>query len=199
MFEGNITLRDIIIEYLKDSSESISGLHRKLKERGYDFHRLILTGYLKALADMGEVQEKEIKPAKVYSIKPHRNKNIYEKVGEEVKKMVDSPVEQTQLGIYVLQKLFHRPVFLEEVKKSNLEADKVRAEKADSDDRAKARKVFSDSLLNLPFNDPAYVVNEEKKDIKELEKLRLEIMQDIILSSFNVGSLAVKSRQITLG
>lgn len=196
MFEGNITLRDVIIEYLKDSSESISSLHRKLKERGYDFHRLILTGYLKALADMGEVQEKEIKPAKVYSIKPHRNRNIYEKVGEEVSKIVASPERQTRLGIYVLQKLFHRPVFLEEVKRCNLEVDKVRAEKADSEKRAKARNVFSDSLLNLPFNDPAYVINEE---VEELEKMRLEVMQNIILSSFSVGSLAVKSHQITLG
>lgn len=198
MFEQNITLKDIITEYLKDSQESISSLHRKLNKKGYDFHRLILTGYLKALADMGQIQENEIKPAKVYSIKTQSKKNIYEILGEEIKEITDSQKEQIQLGIYLMQKLFHRPIFLEELKKCKLEMKKIDAKKIGGEKRAQARKIFSNTLIKLPFNDPSYLIDNSYIDIERFEKLRQEIMQNIIATTFNLATLTVKNMQIKL-
>ncbi|HEC94875.1 MAG TPA: hypothetical protein ENI45_02790, partial [Thermoplasmatales archaeon] len=121
MFEEDVTLQDIILEYLKDSQASISGIHRRLQKEGYKLHRLVVTGYLKALADNGILKEHDIKPSKVYSIRSKTSKkSIYDIIGEEVKTVTDSRQRQAQLAIYVLQKLFRRPIFLEELKRCKI-------------------------------------------------------------------------------
>ena len=56
-----------ISEILKKNMKSISGISQELRKRGYDSHRLILTGYLRALRDMGVLKEISKPPSKLYS------------------------------------------------------------------------------------------------------------------------------------
>lgn len=195
MFEEDVTLQDIILEYLKDSQASISGIHRRLQKEGYKLHRLVVTGYLKALADNGILKEHDIKPSKVYSIRSKTSKkSIYDIIGEEVKKVTDSRQRQAQLAIYVLQKLFRRPIFLEELKRCKIDVDTVDAQKVGGEERLQARRVFSRTPIKLPDRDPAYLINEND----EYERLRQEIMERIIVSTFNANKLVLRSKQVTL-
>ncbi|MCD6370703.1 MAG: hypothetical protein J7L63_04330, partial [Thermoplasmata archaeon] len=61
-------LKDIIIELLGKDGRSINSLAKELEKMGIRKHRLILTGYLQAMADMGILRERIIKPAKVFSV-----------------------------------------------------------------------------------------------------------------------------------
>ncbi|HEC81504.1 MAG TPA: hypothetical protein ENI42_03650 [Thermoplasmatales archaeon] len=195
MFENNITLQDIILEHLRDKQASISSIHRKLQKEGYKLHRLVITGYLKALADNGILKEQDIKPSKVYSIRSKTSKkNIYHTIGEEIKTLTDSKKKQTQLAIYVLQKLFHRPIFLEELKRCGVETDEINAKKVGGEERIQARKLLSRTTIKIPDRDPAYIIEENQ----EYEKLRQEIMEKTIINTFNIHHLVLKSKQITL-
>ena len=49
-----------ILELLEGKRLSISGLSRELKARGIDEHRLVLTGYLRALRDLEILEETEV-------------------------------------------------------------------------------------------------------------------------------------------
>ncbi|RLF27535.1 MAG: hypothetical protein DRN01_02180 [Thermoplasmata archaeon] len=195
MFEDDIMLQDLILEYLRDNQASISSIHRKLQKEGYKLHRLVVTGYLKALADNGILKEHDIKPSKVYSIRSKtRKQNIYDIVGEEVKNLTDAKKKQAKLAIYTLQKLFHRPIFLEELKRCRIDADEIDAEKIGGEERMQARKLLSRTTIKIPDRNPAYIVKENE----EYEKLRQEIMEKIIINIFNVNNLVLKSKQITL-
>ena len=195
MFENDIMLQDLILEYLRDNQASISSIHRKLQKEGYKLHRLVVTGYLKALADNGILKEHDIKPSKVYSIRSKtRKQNIYDIVGEEVKNLTDAKKKQAKLAIYTLQKLFHRPIFLEELKRCRIDADEIDAEKIGGEERMQARKLLSHTAIKIPDRNPAYIVKENE----EYEKLRQEIMEKIIINTFNVNNLVLKSKQITL-
>src|SRR3989304_2416708 len=82
LFVPERNLKDLVIRYVRDQERSISALTKQLETDGYSFHRLFVTGYLKALADVGMLGEKEIPPAKVYMASAHREPNLYEMVGE---------------------------------------------------------------------------------------------------------------------
>ena len=87
MFSPEKDLRDLVIEVLKKDPTSISGLARELSGRGVKMHRLELTGYLKALADLDILKQKDIKPAKVFSVSGARERSLYEMVGDCVNAM----------------------------------------------------------------------------------------------------------------
>lgn len=195
IFKEDVTLQDKILEYLREGEDSISGLHKKLKEDGYKLHRLVLTGYLKALADVGILREREIKPSKVYSFKSRsKTRNIYDVVGEKVKNMTNSKEEQARLAIYILQKLFRRAIFLEEVRRCGIDVDDVNAKKVGGEERNLARKVLSNTPLKLPYNNPAYIVEENK----EIMKVYHEVLEDIVLQVSNAQKFVFKGKQLKL-
>src|SRR6266699_2155134 len=67
MFVPERNLKDLVVSYIRERERSISALTKQLKQDGYAFHRLFVTGYLKALSDLGVLREKDIPPAKVYT------------------------------------------------------------------------------------------------------------------------------------
>ncbi len=66
MFHPDKEMRDLLFEILNNDGKSISAISRELEEQGCSIHRLILTGYLRALTDLNILKEKEVPPAKVY-------------------------------------------------------------------------------------------------------------------------------------
>jgi hypothetical protein len=73
-----------ILELLADKQLSISGLTRELKAGGVDEHRLILTGYLRALRDLEVLQEIEVPPSKIYSMPESSGDSQYAEPGASV-------------------------------------------------------------------------------------------------------------------
>ena len=139
MFVPERNLKDLVISYIRQQERSISSLTKQLKQDGYSFHRLFVTGYLKALADLGVLREKDIPPAKVYTTSAHREPNLYEIVGVRCREMVKDESDQVRLVVAVLQRLFRRPVFLREIRECGF-AGAVDVPLAPREDREEARR-----------------------------------------------------------
>ncbi|UCE38562.1 MAG: hypothetical protein JSW00_04860 [Thermoplasmata archaeon] len=198
MAKGNVfvtpeRLKDLIIKYVKEEERSISSLSRRLEEDGHKMHRLVLTGYLKALADVGVLKEKEIPPAKVYITSAHRDKNVYEAVGEKCIALNVDDDEKALIAVYILQRLFHRPIFFEELKQCGFKEGVEDAEQIIGEERREAKAALTKASVHLPYNDPAYVVN------KDYESIFLDIMSEIMIENFRAKRLVVGTKQLKLG
>ena len=66
MYNPDKEFARIIIDCLGKDGKSISALSKDLEDRGIKMHRLIITGYLRALTDQGVLREREIPPSKIY-------------------------------------------------------------------------------------------------------------------------------------
>lgn len=112
-------LKEEIITELVEEEKSISGLQKSLENRGINTHRLVLTGYLKALVDIGILREKEIKPSRIYSIQSIPGKDIYDMVGHAAREY--SPDNTGDHALELLFYIFNRPIFVREIERCNVE------------------------------------------------------------------------------
>lgn len=190
MFFPEKTLKNLIISYVKEEERSISGLARRLKEDGINIHRLYLTGYLRAMADMGVVREKQIPPSKVYATSAARQKNIYETVGEKCLSCEVEDGRKSALAVSVLESLFKRPVFLQELKECGF--DEVRATSVKGEERSEARKKLLGIGIEIPGNDPAYTVGGAYQEPMEV------VLRDLVLDRFDIHHLRVDTKQVKL-
>jgi hypothetical protein len=191
MFEPKIALKDIIIEYLREKQESISGVRKRLEADGIKQNRLIVAGYLKALADLGLVKETEVKPAKVYSLNQTSKKSIYEVIGGEIKKCKLAHLKEAGVAIHCLEKLFSRAIFLEELKRCGLTPEVIDANQVKGKERAKARAKLAKCKMKLPFNDPAYLPKVDP----DYPKLWEEIFIQAILQAYDAQNLRIGSEK----
>ncbi len=113
------TLKEEIVTELVAEEKSISGLQKSLEERGINTHRLVLTGYLRALVDLGILREKEIKPSRIYSIQSVPGKDIYEMVGKVARNFSDENTGDHALEL--LYYVFNRPIFVREIERCNVD------------------------------------------------------------------------------
>ena len=191
MSNENTALKDVIVEYLRKKHESISGVSKKLEEDGLKHNRLVIAGYLKALADVGLVKETEVKPAKVYSLGQACKKTIYEVVGDEIKKCKLGSSEEVELAVHCLEKLFSRTIFMDEIRRCGLDPKTIDAKKADQGERAKARTKLAKCKIKLPFNDPAYLP-KPGQDYSELSDV---ILTQAFLQAYDAENLRVKNKK----
>lgn len=112
-------LKDDIVSDLTAEEKSISGLQKSLEEKGRSLHRLVLTGYLKAMVDSGLLREKEIKPSRIYSVNQSGSRDIYDLVGLAVTRMGSEDSGGDTL--LVLNYLFNRPIFARELERCNVD------------------------------------------------------------------------------
>ncbi len=112
-------LKDDIVSDLTSDEKSISGLQKSLEEKGRNLHRLVLTGYLKAMVDLGVLKEKEIKPSRIYSVNSSSAKDIYDVVGLAVHRIGGTSMGDDALS--ALNFLFNRPIFAREIERCNVE------------------------------------------------------------------------------
>lgn len=113
MFNPEKDFQRIVIEALGKDGKSISSLAKDLEKIGFKHHRLILTGYLRALTDMNILRERDVPPSKIYQPLKALPDNIYESVGKACRKVSNDPDE---LILFCLSRLFKRPVFESELK-----------------------------------------------------------------------------------
>lgn len=191
VFVPEQNLKDLVISYLRTQERSISSLTKALAKDGYSFHRLFVTGYLKALADVGLLREKDIPPAKVYTTSAHRERNLYELVGDRCRAATSDERIQTRLAVAVLQKLLRRPVFLRELRECGF-ASAIDAPTAPRDEREEARRALAKLGLQVPTNEPAYMVDERKNDARDL------ILAEILIEKFGMSGLVLETKQTKL-
>ncbi len=191
MFVPDRNLKDLIIAYIRDQERSISALTKALETDGYTFHRLFVTGYLKALADVGMLREKEIPPAKVYTASAHRAENLYEMVGERCREAASEEAGQTRLAVATLQRVFRRPVFLRELREAGF-VGAVDAPSVGKEEREEARRALAKLGLEIPTNEPAYRVEERRNDARDA------ILCDIIVERFGLAPLVLDTKQMKL-
>ncbi len=193
MFVSDKNMKDLIFTYLKENETSISGLARMLARDGYKVHRLVLTGYLKALADVGMLKQKEIPPSKVYTVTSNSDKSIYDVVREKCRSLEVDDKEAATIGCYILQNLLRRPIFLQEIRQFGF-GDTVLAKRVTGEERSEARKMLAQNGFRLPTNDPAYLVDPEK----DYEEVMDWVLHMILIEEFKAQGLLMGPKQTKL-
>jgi predicted transcriptional regulator len=184
-------LGEMILDMIKLDPKSISGITRELQENGYTYHKLVVTGYLKALDDFGYVRERDLPPSKIYyKTTPHR-KDIYESIGEHVSNLDLSKRNQVLVAIYILGRLFHRPIFKQELVRCGF-TDELDAPGADPEKVSEARKLLAKTGIRIPRNEPAYESNLNY----DYEFQR--IMLDILIEQFGIKRMMTDRMQSKL-
>ena len=195
MFIPDSSFKNIIFQELEKGDKSISSLHRTLQEEGHKVHRLVLTGYLKAMEEIGILVSREFPPSKVYSISATAEKDIYESVGNLCKNMESQSVEeQAEIAFYFFQKLFRRPIFAAELVRAGFEIDpEVFAVKVSSEERLEVKRVLAKRNFKLPHRDQAYLIVKAKHD-EHFD----EIIQQMTLQKFRAMGLSMSTKQTKL-
>jgi hypothetical protein len=206
-----------ILGLLDGKQLSISGLSRELKVVGIDEHRLVLTGYLRALRDLEILEETEVPPSKIYSLPEKTTDSLSEKDKASRAPEFSNPekiysILRTELlkinldfripvGVYVVSKLFERSCFRKELKlvgitqkhlEQYLEKPGIVCE-AQETHLKKARADIT--KIEIPSDDPAYEIRENRE---EVTKLANEVLAGMIKHRIDLEGLVAKSKQTTL-
>jgi len=191
MFSPEKDMKELVLEILKKDQMSISGVSRELAAQGVKLHRLELTGYLKALADMNVLKSKDIKPAKVFSASATREKNLYELVGESSSAYARTADERATLAAFCLQRLFKRVIFDMEIKRCGLEGQ-VDGRKASLEERAEAKAVLTKMGYKVPNSDIPVVVEQN------LDPKFIMVLADLVIERFNARQYLRQTTQLKL-
>jgi len=188
MFSPDKDFHKLLIETLGKEGKSISSLAKELEKMGHKHHRLILTGYLRALTDMKILKEREIPPAKVYLPAKPPAENIYEKLGKKCREISS---ESNELILYSLNRLFRRPVFESELKMSGIPDSFGMI--ANDEDVKESRRILKRGGVQVPSNQTAYVSNRN-----DLESDYLILLEYLLAESLDLKHLVLDMRQTKL-
>lgn len=206
-----------ILELLEGRRLSISGLSRELKAIGIDEHRLVLTGYLRALRDLEILDEIEIPPSKIYTLPEKTSETLSDKNKEFRSPELSDPEElysilraqllkinldfRIPVGVYVVSRLFERPCFRRELKligitqkhlEQYLEKPGIVCEVQDTH----LKKARADiTKIEIPPDDPAYEMRENREEVTRLAN---EVFAGLIKHRLDLEGLVAKSKQTTL-
>ena len=206
-----------LLELLEGKRLSISGLSRELKARGIDEHRLVLTGYLRALRDLEILEETEVPPSKIYALPEKTMESLSEKGKEFRSPELSNPEElysilrvqllkinldfRIPVGVYVVSRLFERPCFRRELKligitqkhlEQYMEKSGIVCEAQD----AHLKKARADiTKIEIPYDDPAYEMRENREEVTRLAN---EVLAGLIKHRIDLEGLVAKSKQTTL-
>lgn len=106
-----------VMESLGKDGKSISALSKDLEKMNIKLHRLILTGYLRALTDLNYLREREVPPSKIYQPMRPLPDSVYESVEKAARKVSQ---DADELILFTLYKLFKRPIFDSELKQAGV-------------------------------------------------------------------------------
>ncbi|RSD36435.1 MAG: hypothetical protein CI952_134 [Methanohalophilus sp.] len=191
-----------IFRLLDNRQLSISGITRDLKSEGIDEHRLIMTGYLRALRDLKKLDEIEVPPSKTYKLPDNAEKeedNIYSLIGHHLKDVPAS--KRIYVAIYVFSSLLERPVFRAELKSmgfhENTIMDAVQKGNPIIEIPEKDIKILRNSItrISIPSIDPAYEISG--KDNDNLRYVGI-VLLPVLKALMNLEGLVPKTKQTKL-
>ena len=179
-------LKDIIIEILGKDGLSIHSLSERLKDKNINMHRLVLTGYLRALRDMGILKERDIKPAKVFSVQQPKKKSIYELIGEKAREINEE--KAADICLYSLYRIFNRPIFLRELNRAGVGMPED-GMKVVGKERQEALKILLNVGFDIPRNNSAFIPKKRYDGEFEI------ILTELILDGYNIKNLVNRNIQ----
>lgn len=186
----------ILTKIMANRQMSISSIARELKKNGYDQHRLILTGYLRALHDVGHMEEIDIPPSKVYIFKADMKRDVYTILKEHLKDI--DITERLEIAVFILSSLFHRPCFKYELESMGIEARKTETVRESKDIRLKEHR-NAVTRLRIPSDDPAFELIGDHCDQSNVSIRGNKVLIDIINDLIDLDGLKAKSQQMKLG
>ncbi|WNY28634.1 hypothetical protein MmiEs2_08340 [Methanimicrococcus stummii] len=212
-----------IYDLLKDGRQlSISGITRELKARDFNEHRLIVTGYLRALKDMDCLNEFDLSPSKIYTLKADdKNANgfsksktnanvdanaadIYGLVGEKLSKTMSSVIK-IETAVYIFMTLFDRPCFESELNAAGIDSvqlSKYFSAQTDSNTdsnlvfKSKDFKKYYDELPQMK-NSQAYEIHTDKLDPDFLMRA-VNLLTALLKDEVDVSDLVSKTANTSL-
>lgn len=208
-----------IYDLLKDGRQlSISGITRELKSRDFNEHRLIVTGYLRALKDMDCLNEFDLSPSKIYTLKEDKNAggfvrtkkevktvDVYGLVGEKLSKMT-SAATKIETAVYIFMTLFDRPCFESELNAAGIDSNQITryfssttGSTPDSNLVVKSKdfKKYYDELPQIPKSSPAYEIHTDKLDPDFLMRA-VNILSALLKDEIDVSELVSKTANKSL-
>ena len=191
MFHPERDLRVVILDLLKEDGKSISAISRELKGRGFDLHRLILTGYLRAMTDLNVLREREVPPSKIYVPVKGKERDIYEMIGGKVRELFGEDEHSDAVILFSLNRLFKRPIFFDELIKAGAKTPAGR--EATKEERQEAKLALTKSGYRIPDSSKAYLIEDEA-----LEREYLDLLARILLEAFDAGVLVKETKQTRL-
>ncbi len=192
-----------IYRILENGQQSISGITRQLKGEGVDAHRLILTGYLRALRDLDKLDEVDIPPSKVYMLSKSiddTREDIYSIIGNHLISLDYDA--RFPIAVYIVSELFERPVFQEEFKLMGINPTHIKqcldlptCVVGESSDKDLKQLRTSITRIAIPSSDPAYqIVKENDKTVQLATHILVEIIKDVV----SISGLVPKTKQTKL-
>ncbi|MDD4222621.1 MAG: hypothetical protein WCQ63_00825 [Methanomethylophilus sp.] len=187
MFSPEKDLSRLIVESLGKDGKSISSLDKDLTEKGIKNHRLVLTGYLRAMKDLGFLRAREVPPAIIYTPAKQLPESLYQTVKRQCRRL--KGVDTDEVILYTLNRLFKRPIFESELHL----ADVMRPLGIQADESAvnEAKKILRRAGNVIPA-DNAYLPAKEYPDIYP------DILAAIVLEEKDSYHLVMGTKQTKL-
>ncbi len=190
--------RDRVEELLGKESLSISAIQRRLEEQGFKEHRLILTGYLRALRDIGILTEVEIPPSKTYSLILKEEKpmiGFYDLIKEGIGELDVVDEIKFIVAVLIINTLFHRPCFRTELKQMGIKHFESKYVQK-TDGRQYLSSINRDILL-IPDYDPAFEYVYDMPVFPVVEMV-LKVLSNVLKEVVDVNGLYDRYPQTTL-
>jgi len=210
-----------IYDLLKDGRQlSISGITRELKARSFNEHRLIVTGYLRALADMNQLNEFDLSPSKIYTLKnekadlksnekklsSRKDADIYVLIGDKISKMTSVSVK-IETAVYLFMTLFDRPCFESELNSAGIDSAQISKYFNDFESQPDSQqlvfkaksdyKKYYDEISQIPKNSSAYEISFDKLDPDFLRRT-VNILSFLLKDEVDVSDLVSKTANKSL-
>jgi hypothetical protein len=172
-------LSDLVFEILRETDGlSIAGMVRALKDRGVEAHRLIVSGYLHALADAGYLEVHIVPPTKMFMLKRSLGRTVYSAIGEAARGMSATEPGAVELAVAALGRVLDRPVFLSEVAAMGFTSMSA-LRQLGKKERADAVRRLEEGGVRVREGEPLF----EAKDRRDAEVGRL--LDEVTLSAFS--------------
>lgn len=198
VFEDETRLKDLIVRILREEPASISGIQKRLAQHGENLHRLIVTGYLRAMHDLGILEETNLPPSKVYRVRPgKRDQDVYDAVGRVVAGLDLPRSLEARVAVALMARLFRRPVFKEELLRAHVEPLGLADWEVETEARQSGRKILTAAGIQLPHNNPAYLPPETPDEafVAAVD----EALEELARKGFQAHPYVRRSKQVTLG
>ena len=181
----------LILNEINGEEKSITGIQKSLEEKGINMHRLVLTGYLNAMVELGILKEKEIKPARIFSYAGQNRHDIYNLVGTSMRKYDEGNAGYNSL--LVLYYLLERPIFSRELEKCDVPIPTKGVRTINSQYRNEYIKKLAE--INIKISASSVLIEPVDFDKAGLTKL----LNFILVSEYDLKRyMVVNSNQKTL-